>query len=150
MEGIVLKGGMDVKEYQLHSNSLQWLLESDLPNVRYLALRDLCDLSPNDKKLRAACRAAHKEGPISIVLDHMEQDGHWVRPGPGYNPKYRSTVWSLILLAQLGASVQEDQRVGQGCKYLVDHMAEGGQFTTTSKARLPGRWTVCRAICSGR
>jgi hypothetical protein len=116
---------------QLNNNSLEWLLESDLPNVRYLALRDLCDLSPNDKKLRAACRAAHKEGPISIVLDHMEQDGHWVRPGPGYNPKYRSTVWSLILLAQLGASVQEDKRVAQGCKYLVDHMAEGGQFTTT-------------------
>jgi hypothetical protein len=116
---------------QPRGNSLEWLLKSDTPNIRYLALRDLCDLPPEDKKLKAARRSAHREGPITIVLDNMEQDGHWVRPGPGYNPKYRSTVWSLILLAQLGASVQEDKRVAQGCKYLVDHMAEGGQFTTT-------------------
>jgi hypothetical protein len=123
---------------QLRGNSLQWLLESDLPNVRYLALRDLCDLSPGDKKLKTACRAAHKDGPIAVVLDNMEEDGHWVRPGPGYNPKYRSTVWSLILLAQLGASVREDRRIEQGCQYLVNHMAEGGQFTTTTSGAPSG------------
>jgi hypothetical protein len=123
---------------QLRGNSLQWLLESDIPDVRYLALRDLYDLSPDDKKLKSARRAAHKEGPIAVVLDNMEEDGHWVRPGPGYNPKYRSTVWSLILLAQLGASVKEDRRIEQGCKYLVDHMAEGGQFTTTTSGAPSG------------
>ncbi len=116
---------------QRHGNALEWLLKSDTPNIRYLALRDLCDLPPEDKKLKAARRSAHREGPIATVLSHIEKDGHWVRPGPGYNPKYRSTVWSLILLAQLGASVNEDERIAQGCKYLVDHMAEGGQFTTT-------------------
>src|SRR5512145_767842 len=115
---------------QLRGNSVPWLLESDLPNIRYLGLRDLCDLSPDDKKLKTARKAAHQEGPIATVLSHMEEDGHWVRPGPGYNPKYRSTVWSLILLAQLGASVYEDKRIELGCKYLVDHMAEAGQFTT--------------------
>ncbi len=83
---------------QLQGKSLEWLLKSEDSNVRYLALRNLCDLSPDDKKLKSACRAAHKEGPIAVVLDNMEKDGHWVRPGPGYNPKYRSTVWSLILL----------------------------------------------------
>jgi len=117
---------------QLRGNSMQWLLESNDSNIRYLALRDLDDLPPDDKKLKAPRKVAHKEGPIAVVLDHMEQDGHWVRPGPGYNPKYRSTVWSLILLAQLGASVDEDKRIELGCKYLVDHMAEGGQFTTIS------------------
>jgi hypothetical protein len=123
---------------QLQRNSLQWLLESDLPNIRYLALRDLCDLSPDDKKLKTARKAAHKDGPIATVLSHMESDGHWVRPGPGYNPKYRSTVWSLILLAQLGASVQEDEHIELGCKYLVDHMATGGQFTTTTSGAPSG------------
>ena len=117
---------------QLRGNSLQWLLESDNSNIRYLALRDLCDLPPNDKKLKAARRFAHREGAIAVVLDSMEKEGYWVRPGPGYTPKYRSTVWALILLAQLGASVLEDKRIEQGCRYLMDHMAEGGQFTTTS------------------
>jgi hypothetical protein len=117
---------------QMRSNSLQWLLKSDIPNIRYLALRDLCDLASDDQKLKAARESAHREGPIAVVLDNMEKEGYWVRPGPGYNPKYRSTVWSLILLAQLGGSVNEDKRIEQGCKYLVDHMAEGGQFTTTT------------------
>jgi hypothetical protein len=123
---------------QLRGNSLQWLLESDNSNIRYLALRDLYDTPPDDTKLKAARRSAHKDGPIPVVLDNMEQEGFWVRPGPGYNPKYRSTVWALILLAQLGASIEEDRRIERGCKYLVDHMAEGGQFTTTTSGAPSG------------
>ena len=68
----------------------------------------------------------------------MENEGYWVKPGPGYNPKYRSTVWSMILLAQLGASVEEDQRIEQACRYVVDHMAEGGQFTSTTSGAPSG------------
>jgi hypothetical protein len=115
---------------QLRSDSLPWLLESENTGVRYLALRDLLDLSPDDKKLKSARKSAHRDGPIAHILSKMEEDGHWVRSGPGYNPKYRSTVWALILLAQLGASVSEDKRIAQACNYLLDHMAEGGQFST--------------------
>ncbi len=123
---------------QLRKDSLPWLLESDDPSVRYLALRDLLDLSPDDRELKSARKAAHKEGPIAEVLSKMEKDGYWVKPGPGYNPKYRSTVWSLILLAQLGASASEDKRIEQACNYLLDHMCEGGQFTTTTSGAPSG------------
>jgi hypothetical protein len=68
----------------------------------------------------------------------MEKDGHWVKAGPGYNPKYRSTVWAMILLAQLGASASQDKRVAQACNYVLDHMAEGGQFTTTTSGAPSG------------
>jgi hypothetical protein len=101
-------------------------------------MRDVLDLPPDDKKLKAARKSAHKEGPIAVVLSKMEEDGYWVKAGPGYNPKYRSTVWAMILLAQLGASVTEDQRVGRACNYLLDHMAEGGQFTTTTSGAPSG------------
>jgi hypothetical protein len=123
---------------QLRSDSLQWLLESENPGVRYLALRDLFDLSPDDKKLKSARNSAHKEGPIALILSKMEQEGYWVKAGPGYNPKYRSTVWSLILLAQLGASANEDKRIMQACNYLLDHMCQGGQFTTTTSGAPSG------------
>jgi hypothetical protein len=115
---------------QLRSDSLPWLLESENPGIRYLALRYLHELSPDDKKLKSARKSAHEEGPIAAVLSHMDQAGYWVKPGPGYNPKYRSTVWALILLAQLGASANEDERIAQACSYLLDHMAAGGQFST--------------------
>jgi len=61
----------------------------------------------------------------------MHSDGYWVEPGPGYNPKYFSTVWSIILLAQLGASVLEDERISAACSYLLDHsLTLGGQFSS--------------------
>jgi hypothetical protein len=123
---------------QLRKDSLPWLLESYDPGVRYLALRDLLDLFPDEKKLKPARKAAHKEGPIAVVLSKMNEEGYWVKPGPGYNPKYRSTVWAMILLAQLGASVSADQRIEQACQYLLDHMTEGGQFTTATSGAPSG------------
>ena len=117
---------------QLKGDSLSWLLESSSPEVRYLALRDLLDRPGADSDLQAARKAAHQKGPISTILSNMEKEGYWVEPGPGYNPKYRSTVWSVILLAQLGASLEEDKRIEKACAYLLDHaLAEGGQFTAS-------------------
>jgi hypothetical protein len=116
---------------QLKGDSVSWLLEKDEPGVRYLALRDLENLPADDRELRAARKAAHRHGPIATVLSKMDEAGYWVRPGPGYNPKYRSAVWSLILLAQLGASVQEDKRIARACAYFLDNnLAEGGQIST--------------------
>jgi hypothetical protein len=123
---------------QLRSDSVSWLLKSENPGVRYLALRDLLDFSPDDKKLKTARKSAHKDGPIAAILSHVDEAGYWVKAGPGYNPKYRSTVWSLILLAQLGASASEDRRVAKACNYLLDHMAEGGKFTSTTSGAPSG------------
>lgn len=123
---------------QLRSDPFPWLLESENSGIRYLALRDLFDLSPNDRKLKSARRSAHQDGPIGLVLSRMEKDGYWVKSGPGYNPKYRSTVWSLILLAELGASAGEDERVAQACTYVLDHMAENGLFTSMTSGAPSG------------
>ncbi len=115
---------------QLRGDSVSWLLNFDSSNIRYLAMRDLLDLSPEDKKLKAARKLAHKEGPIAHVLSKMNEEGYWMRPGTGYGPKYKSTVWALILLAQLGGSVKEDKRFKQACKYYLDHaLNPGGQIS---------------------
>jgi hypothetical protein len=117
---------------QLKGDSLSWLMEAETPGVRYPALRDLLDRPAADSDLRAARKAAHQKGPIATILNNMDKEGYWVEPGPGYNPKYRSTVWAVILLAQLGASVQEDKRIEKASAYLLDHaLAEGGQFTAS-------------------
>jgi len=124
---------------QLRGDSVSWLLESENPGVRYLTLRDLLDLSPDDKKLKSALKSAHKEGPIAAVLSKMKKEGYWVKAGAGYQPIYRSTVWSIILLAQLGASAGDDKRVDQACRYLLDHaLTEGGQFSMISSAAPSG------------
>ena len=115
---------------QLKGDSLSWLLEPESPGVRYLAMRHLLDLPPDDSQLLAARAAAHREGPIATILAEMDEAGFWVEPGSGYYPKYRGTVWSLINLAQLGASAASDERIARACAYLLDHaLAPGGQFT---------------------
>lgn len=114
---------------QLNGDSLSWLLESDQPGVRYLAMRDLIDLPYQDDDLVAAREKAHQEGPISDVLDQMHPEGYWEVPGPGYNPKYRSSVWAVILLSQLGASSTIDPRIGLACNALIENtLTEHGQL----------------------
>ena len=115
---------------QLNGDPLTWLLETDEPGVRYLALRDLIDRPLNDAELRMAQVTAHAEGPIASILAEMNEAGYWVQPGPGYYPRYRGTVWSVITLAQLGASVAQDGRIARACVYLLDHaLAAGGKFS---------------------
>jgi hypothetical protein len=109
---------------------LDWLLEPDPPTVRYLALRDLLNRPVDDPELIQAHQAAHQQGAIPKILSHMDPAGYWERPGPGYGPKYRSSVWSLILLAQLGASIHLDERIARACEYSLDNaLASGGQFS---------------------
>lgn len=112
--------------------ALSWLLESSDPGVRYLALRDLLERPESDAELRQARQQAHTNGPIASILAEMDHTGFWSEPGPGYNPKYRSTVWSIILLAQLGALLELDERVRRGCEYLLAQaLTPGGQFSAS-------------------
>jgi hypothetical protein len=114
---------------RLKSNPIPWLLENDSSGVRPVTMRDLLDVPAEDAELRQATRDAHQNGPIARVLSHMEEPGFWVKPGPGYGPKYKSSVWSILLLAQLGSSVEEDPRVRTACNYILDQaLAPGGQF----------------------
>jgi hypothetical protein len=116
---------------QLKGDSLYWLLESDSPGVRYLALHDLVD-GAGDDEIAAAREAAYEGGPIATILEGMSDDGYWAKEGPGYLPKYRSTVWALIMLAQLGASASQDERIALACSYFLDHaLADGGQISTS-------------------
>ena len=112
---------------------LDWLLEEQEPGVRYLTLRDLCDLPLADVQLQHAAELACTKGPIADVLDAMQPEGYWEKSGAGYLPKYRSTVWALILLAQLGAHVDMDPRIPYACNYYLNQsLCENGQIGSQS------------------
>ncbi|MFM8370055.1 MAG: nitrogen fixation protein NifH, partial [Chloroflexota bacterium] len=71
--------------------------------------------------------------------ERMQAEGYWARPGTGYGPKYKSTVWALLLLAQLGAHISEDKRIEKACKYLIDNaLTGGGQFSAMTNASPSG------------
>jgi hypothetical protein len=117
-----------MKKSKIAKEPMEWLLEPDDIGVKYLAMRDLVE---NDaKELMMVKKKAHTEGPIVLVLANMNKEGYWDRPGAGYSPKYRGTVWSLILLSQLGASVEMDKRIAKACSYLLERaLTKEGHFT---------------------
>ena len=122
-----------IKQDFAKQNTMDWLLESNDIGVRHLALRDLAQANP--KELATAKKQAHTKGPIANVLAKMKKEGYWRKPGAGYSPKYKGSIWSIILLAQLGASIDMDKRIELACSYLLDHsLTQAGQFTVHGTA----------------
>jgi hypothetical protein len=113
------------------SSVLDWLLETDDIGVKYLAMRDL--VKTNAAELESVKKAAHTRGPIAEVLSKMDKEGFWVKPGAGYFPLYTGTIWSVALLAQLGATIDmDDRRIAKACAYILDHsLTKYGQFTAS-------------------
>lgn len=106
---------------QLNGDPFPWLLEKNDTAARHVTMRDLLGLPEDNPELKQARAEAHHSGFIPAILDHMNPEGWWDKPGGGYGPKYFSGVWSLISLGQLGASANEDHRIQTACKYYLDH-----------------------------
>ncbi|MDD5038233.1 MAG: nitrogen fixation protein NifH [Dehalococcoidales bacterium] len=116
---------------KLRADPLPWLLESDReqPAIRYFTLLNIIGCKENDSEVKEAKAAITLSGPVPDILVVQTPEGYWLKPGPGYSPRYRSTVWQIIFLSQLGADAS-DTRVRKGCNYLLDHtISKHGWFS---------------------
>lgn len=111
----------------ISQTTLDWLLEKENPTVRHLTLKNLLGKKRNDRELVSALKDSITKGTVGQILSKMNPEGYWVKPGAGYGPKYKGSVWSLITLAQCGAKVSDDPRIKTACKYYLDQaFCEGG------------------------
>jgi hypothetical protein len=108
--------------------------------VRYFALTDLLDRQPDDAEVLEARQAVMSTGPVPAILAAQDLEGFWLKPGPGYFPQYRGTVWAVTVLGQLGAD-GADARVERGCEYVLDHTVDkNGAF---SMSAIPSQAILC-------
>lgn len=123
---------------KLRGDPLPRLLEDDAPSVKHLALRTLLERGDEDSEVVAARVAAMKRPPISVILAAQQAEGYWVKPGPGYSPKYTGTVWQVIFLNQLGAD-GNDPRIQAACEYVLRHSqaVSGGFGASGAKLEAP-------------
>jgi hypothetical protein len=102
----------------LTGDPVPWLLDAGNPAVRAAALQRLLHRPPDDPDVVEARARAMRADPIAAIMAAQSSDGWWVKPGPGYGPKYTGTVWNLVFLDQLGADPQ-DEGVQRGCEYVL-------------------------------
>lgn len=119
----------------LNGDPLPWLLEDDTPAVKHLTLRFLLNREEYDTEVQRTCAGAMESSPIADILAAQYPEGYWVKSGPGYTPQYRSTVWQVIFLDQMGAD-RNDQRVRAACEYVLSHsVSSAGGFGASSVAK---------------
>jgi hypothetical protein len=121
------------------ADPLSWLLEPENPSARYLALTGLLDRPASDAEAAAARAEIAGWGPVRAILDAQWPEGYWMRPGIGYSPKYRATVWQVIFLGALGAPLTA--AIERACAYVLDHSRlPDGRFTA---GKTPGGAVAC-------
>ena len=103
----------------VRTDPLPWLLSDDQPAVQAAARQRLLDQPADSPDVRRARSAAMETNPIKAILAAQNPAGWWVKPGPGYSPKYLSTVWQVIFLDQLGADPHHPQIV-RACDYVLE------------------------------
>ncbi len=105
----------------LNGFPIDWLLEEDNPSVRYFTLIGLLDKAQSDPVVKAAKLALMSKGLIPAILAKQDASGYWGKPEDFYvRSKYKGTVWTLILLAYLGAD-GSDPRINKACEYILDY-----------------------------
>ncbi|MCA9904630.1 MAG: hypothetical protein KC547_12315 [Anaerolineae bacterium] len=101
---------------------IDWLLAAPTPTIRYLTLTDLLARPAEDAEVRRARRAIMTDGPVPAILAEQSPEGHWEPEQSYYTPKYVSTHWSMMLLAELHAD-PTDARIRRGATYMLDKAA---------------------------
>src|SRR5256885_9421487 len=114
--------------------TLDWLLEEDQPSVRYLTLTRLLEKPTDAEEVVAARDMITRKGWAQEILAKQDPAGCWVSGESLYQPKYLSTNWMLLILADLGLSKAEP-RIKKACDLWLERfsMDDGGFSMDGSK-----------------
>jgi len=138
--------GRDSWLARLNDDPRPWLLEASDPAVRAAALVRLMGRRDDDPEVSEARSRAMTVDPIAGILAAQDPEGFWVKPGPGYGPKYRSTVWSLVFLEQLGADPGHPQ-IRDAAEYLLAWTATAtGGLGCSGGTRVPPPSSVLHCL----
>lgn len=108
---------------------LDWLLEERQPSVRYYALRELLGRGEDDPGVKKARSEIGRVGWAADQLRSLGPKGYWEPREPTniqqwwrftYFPKFRSTNWRALVLADMGLD-SRDARIGKIAGTILDY-----------------------------
>ncbi len=111
-------------------NVLPWQLEPGNPSVRYLALRRLLGRPEADPEVAAARAAISHSRLAQRIFRRQAEGGYWGDPASPYQPKYKASYWTLMVLGHLALS-RDDERVRRAVEHILGFQQPGGGFPET-------------------
>jgi hypothetical protein len=111
---------------------LDWLLEENNPSVRYFTLVDILDKGEDAVEVKETKQNIMNGDNVQKILGKQKQGTYWVNPENFYvSTKYKGTVWSFLILAELNADGNDD-RIKHPSEFLlkVSQDRESGGFST--------------------
>ena len=134
----------------LREDPTDWLLEEENPSVRYHTLKDILHRPEDDPETQRAKREIMLTGPVPGIL-RLQRESAYIKTYPRfYADKYKGLMWQLIVLAELGATA--DQQIKDQCEYILSHSQqtqEGGFAMHASAKSGGGRLTEVIPCLSG-
>jgi len=120
----------------LSKSPVEWLLEKEDPSIRYFTLVELLDKEETETEVKKAKAAIPTSKVVSKIFSKQQPEGYWESRESPYHPKYKSTYWQIMMLAQLGVD-KTDKRVQKACEYVLNlQLTEGGFSSYTRKRAL--------------
>ncbi|MFQ6001941.1 MAG: hypothetical protein ACE5LG_09795 [Anaerolineae bacterium] len=86
---------------KLRADPIPWLLEGEA-SIRYFALTEVLDRSDDDPEAVAAKKAIPGSPTVKAIVAAQHPEGYWEQADSTYWPKYKSTLWQLTILSELG------------------------------------------------
>ena len=121
--------------YERPDSVQSWLLEPSEPSMRYLASRDLLRSLPSERSLSALRAAIPRSGWAKKILSRQKETTYWATKTTCYRPKFRSTIWQLQVLADLGLT-SRDERISNAVDFWFElHCALDGGYSPEVKGR---------------
>jgi len=116
---------------------IEWLLEPENPSVRYLTLKHLLDKPEDNIDVRNSKNEIMEKGIVPRILAKQINNGCWGKPEDFYiKSKYRGTIWSFLILTEMGAD-KNDKRIKGTCEFLLNRAqhTRSGAFAYRSHPR---------------
>ena len=131
-----------------YASVVRWLLEENSPCIRYLTLTELLDVSPNRKDAVEARKKIPEWDPVKKILAKQKRNGGWDDSRTWYLPKYKSTVWQLLILSQTGID-PTIPAVRMMCEYAFRFQMPSGGFESGMVASAEGDWARLAGCLNG-
>jgi len=140
----------------LNENTLDWLLEDENPSVKYFTLKDILEKPLDNQELVDIKKQIMSVGIASKILETQKPEGYWGKREDFYvSSKYKGTVWNLIILASVGADLN-DPRIKKTCEFILNNSQDpkrGGFANCSTKKGTgePGKVIPCltgNMVCS--